>query len=259
MIDIKKFFTPTDEAVLEIMKRRTDLPLKNHVEDYLCGDIPEHFNGKDPILYFSRHVASPNFETIRYIELSNPYDKPIIIGQDTNDKFVSNNCLKKALGKLSVLKGSSHNGDEIIENFTILNFNENLGKKLCDVKICNGTSLIDFHTKLFRRVCGYEVELIDESVWIDRNHRGDLRAYYEKLLALLITHGIMFEFYEEDDEEEEEFIMNIFEPAFKKVEKIFGCKPLICEVLTPEMDAEREWLAYPDTIYPLINELLKTN
>lgn len=86
-VNLGAIFTPIDEAVAEIQRRRRDLPLVKKVQEYLSGDIPEHFTYSKPIFYLSRHIATPNYETLRFIELTQNYDLPRVIGIDPKDKF----------------------------------------------------------------------------------------------------------------------------------------------------------------------------
>lgn len=253
--NVQKFLTPAKEAVEQIMLRRKNENLVKKVEDFLLNDIPSHFKGDEPIFYLSRHLATPNFETLRFIELTEPFKLPITIGQDVQDKFVSNNSLKHALGKLTIQKGTSKNGDPIFENHTLVDFNKNTGKQIDEVTLTSGKKLTTFHDELFRHASPTKIEIIDESQWVTRQHRGDMLLYYKKMLALLVVHGIMFEFYEEDDLD---FVENILEPAFIEIEKIFEHKPLICELLTPQMEREKNWIAYPDSTEEIIKNELRS-
>lgn len=246
---LHQFHTPIEEAVYEIEKRRSDHHLMREVRRYLGDDIPAYFNQKQPILYLSRHVATPNFETLRFIEVTKPYGLPTLIGQDTDDIFVSNNVLKKALGKMSILKATTRNGDEIFENFTLVDFNRVQGKKIRHIKTNRGCYLSTFHNRLLGYVYPAGYQLISESAWISRNHRYNLVAHYKKMLALLITQGIMFEFYEDS---EFDFVENILAPTFFEVANHFGCKPLITDLVPDNKRNEKDWNAYPGVIYQFV-------
>ncbi len=247
--NLEKFFTPLEEAVVEIKRRREDKDLIKKVEDFFNADIPPHFNGSDPICYLARHVATPNFETLHFIELAKSTGLPIVIGQDIKDKFVTNNALKRALGKMPVQKGAARSGDEIIEHFTIIDFATAQGKQLKDIATKFDQNLVDFHTQLLKEVYPTGITLVDESEWVDRNHRGNILEHYKKMLALLIVHGVMFEFYEPEDYP---LLHSIIKPAFEEIEERFGVKPLVSNLITPEMQNERNWNGYPSVVYPFI-------
>jgi hypothetical protein len=251
--DVSKFFTPLPEAVAEIERRRKDPELRRKVEAYLHGDIPEHFTYSKPIFYLSRHIATPNYETLRFIELTEHYELPRVIGVDPFDKFTSNNVLKRSLGKMPVTKGVSRNGDEIIENFTVVDFLKYDGEMLRDVKTTFGEPLLDFHTNLFREIYPTKGMIINEAKWVDNHHRGALVPEYIDVLSLLITHGIMFEFYEPEDRE---FVQQVLEPTFNFVTSIYGVKPLIVNLVDAEIANTRNWNGYPSVIYQHIKQKL---
>lgn len=254
-LDTKRFFTPLDQAIKEIEKRRQNKDLVNTVNEFLNNDIPEHFLGDKPICYLSRHVATPNYESLRFIELARPYKLPLIIGQDRHGKFVSNNELKLPLGKMPVTKGISHNQDEIIENFTIIDFAKSLGKPMSQIYTKFGVNLVTYHNKLFREIYSNTVQIADESDWVDRNFREDIIKQYEHMLALMCVHGIMFESYPTT---EHDFVKEVLAPAFDKITAKFGIKPLIVEHIPDELEITRNWNAYPSVLYSFIKRDLET-
>lgn len=247
--ELNDFFTAEKEAIKELKRRREDKALLRKVYDFLNGDIPEHFSREKPIVYLARHIATPNYETLRFVELAKQHKLPIVIGMDKRDKFVSNSILKKPLGKMPILKGTARNGDEIIENFTIINFDSAQGKPLESIYTNSGEKLVDFHTRLLKQVYDKDVELIDESEWIDRNERGNLLEHYKRTLALLIAHGVMYEFYED---KEYSFVEKILKPAFEFCENYFGERPLICNLVDENIANQRDWNSYPSVIYPFV-------
>lgn len=246
--DVRRFITPANEAVEEITRRRNDAKLVKRVTEYLNDDIPEHFrNG--PILYLSRHVATPSYATLRFIELAKPYGLPLVIGQDINDLFVSNNALKRSMAKMAITKGVTRHSDEIIEHFTILDFSTGQGKPFKELKTTFGDDFVSYHTTLLHSVYPEGFDVFDESPWVDRHHRGDLLEHYKKLLTLLVTNGIMFEWYEPEDHQ---FVKEVLTPAFEFVNDYFGHKPLICDLIEPEIEDQRDWNSYPSVVYKLV-------
>jgi hypothetical protein len=63
---------------------------------------------------------------------------------------------------------------------------------------------------------------------VTRNGRGKALFYYEKLLSLLITGGVMMEGYYEQDRR---FVEDVVAPAFDRIAKRFGHIPLISDML----------------------------
>ncbi len=238
--------TSLNDAITEIERRRTDKNLMRAVESYLNGDVPEYFKRSRPTLYLARHIASPNFETLRFIELGKPHALPLVIGQDQNDKFVSHNAMKRALGKMPIVKCISSDHREQIENFTIVDFEKAQGMPLKDIDTIFKIPLIKFHNDLLAEIYPHAVELFDESEWIDRNSRGALLEHYQKFLALFVAHGVMFEFYEDEDSL---FVENILKPAFAFVEEKFGLRPLLVNLVEEDIAHVRNWNSYPSILY----------
>jgi len=247
---VKRFCTPETEALHLLKERQSKHTLKQQISRYLQGDFPIQFSYEMPVLYLCRHIASPTFETLRFIEQCKNHNLPLYIGEDTQGKFTSINLHKKSLGKLGIVKGINRLHDEIIEYFSIIDFRMFDGKKFCDIKTLTGESLIDYHHKLIQVIYPSTVNISDESDWIQRHCREDIVEQYKNLLALLITQGIMYEFYYPEDIN---FMENVIIPAFEFIENMFGHKPLIVQMMN-EHDTEREMVRYPSVLYPIINK-----
>lgn len=238
---------PLADAVEEVRRRSEDPEIKRRVAAYLAGDIPEYFK-EEPILYMARHVASPNFETLRFLHLVSSVGLPAYIGQDAKDTFVHQNQLKKALGKLPIHMGASMKYGELHERYrfeTIVDFNHADGKRFDTIRTQWGESLVEFHNELLRDLSRVPVRIVDDSEWIDRQHRGDLRAHYERFLALFVAHGILFEDYLLEDKEEAVFMKRVLRPAFRRIEKEIGLRPLIVRLTPTSIESEQFWISYP--------------
>lgn len=252
--DAHELLTPLNIAIQEIECRRKNKELVAKVEKYLDNDIPEYFKRSRPTLYLARHVASPNFETLRFIELAKPYALPMVVGQDTSDKFVANNSLKKSLGKMPIVRCISADHREQIEYFSVTNFENAQGKQLKDIKTVFEIPLVAFHNNLLSEVYPHAVELYDDAPWIDRNHRGNLLEHYKKFLALFIVHGVMFEYYPEEDSL---LVDTILKPAAEFVAKEFGVAPLITNLVDDSIVHIRDWTSYPSIFYSQIKNACK--
>ncbi|MCX6787244.1 MAG: hypothetical protein NTY93_01825 [Candidatus Kaiserbacteria bacterium] len=248
-------FTPF-EAVQELEKRRKDTKLQKKVEEYLKGDIPEYF--KDgPVLYLARHVATPNFETLRFKYLMESLGMKTVVSQDTKDLFVSQNQLKKALCKLSICRGVSQNGNKLNEQFqniSIVDFNKADGKRFDTITTLWGERLIDFHDRLFSKFMNGEVTNPDDAVWIDRHHRGNLLEHYKNLLALFVAHGIFFEDYVMEDKHEADFVSKILRPACRFIQQRFGVLPIIVPLVPKTFESNRFWISYPEKVLDIVRE-----
>lgn len=248
--------TSTCDAIDEIEERAKDEDLKRRVEEYLGGDIPAYFaNG--PILYMARHVATPNFETLRFLHLVEPLTLPAYIGQDPKDTFVHQNQLKKALGKLPVHLGSTMKHKTLNERYqyeTIVDFSKADGRQFSSIETDWGESLLGFHNDLLAHFSKVPVQVVDDSAWIDRNCRGDLRAHYARFLALFVAHGVLFEDYLIDDKEEETFVRDVLRPAYKQVERELGARPLIVRLTPTSIESHRFWMSYPRGVLDAVRE-----
>lgn len=250
-VSLDDYLYPFPDVVEELTRRQQDTELRRRIEEYLANDIPEYM--KDgPALYISRHLATPNFETLRFIHLANPYPYKVVIGEDLQDKFVGHNELKWALGKLPICEGVSIKDDgttnERYRHITIVDFNTANGKKLIDIRTTWGEPLASFHHKLFARISGASVRIEDDSAWVDRHNRGDLLEHYKQFLALFIIHGVLFEDYILEDKHEGAFVCDILDPAFKFVKERFGCQPLIARLNPTSVESCRYWVSYPSEV-----------
>lgn len=245
-----RFLTPYPVALEEIQKRCKDETLRKRVEGYLEGDIPEYMRAA-PVLYLARHVATPNFETLRFLHLLEPLELPIVISQDTKDTFTSSNTLKRFLGKMPVCTRITQKGGvahELYQYKTIVDFAKAQGKPFSDIETLWGEPLTEFHARLFKEVTTVPPLITDDAEWIDRNGRGDLLAHYKRFLALFIAHGVLFEDYLVEDKEEEYFVREILEPAFTFVEETFGVRPLITQLTPSSVESPAYWLSYPRNV-----------
>ena len=248
-------FTSLPEAVAEIKRRKTDPVITAKISKFLKGDIPAHFNGTKPVFYLSRHLGSPNFETLKVYDMTKEYDFPLVIGEDIKGFFVSSNPIKVPLAKLPILKGNDKNGEEIIEKLTVIDFNKNQGKRFCDIRTKWNQSMVDFHRELSANSDISHIEIVNESAWIDKHYRGTLYKQYVHVLTLMCAHGILMEAFFID---EIDFVKKIVKPAFMEVEKNIGVRPLIVEHINHKEELERMWDAYPESLSSIIKSKLSS-
>ena len=103
-----------------------------------------------PTIIF-RQVATPNYETRRFISLAKENDLHPVIFEYHDDKFTSNNEFKHSLGQLHIQKKNRKNSNFSVEKITIIDFNLHNGKKFKDIKTLWLEPLVDFHKKLEER------------------------------------------------------------------------------------------------------------
>lgn len=237
-------FTPLEEAVLELQRRRANKELGAQVVELLRRDIPKPFMNHPRAVTF-RQITTPNYETRRFFSLVDAMEglDPLFI-EYLDDKFVSCNEIKHALGKMFFYQGVGKKGGTKIVSETIINFNEANGKKLREVKTVWGESLVHFHHEFFCTRFRNEPDVFfDASDWFLRQG-SSAEGYYAPFLSLFLQHGILFEDFLLN-EEETEFTRNVFLPAFSSIHKITGYKPLIVNLAMTDIEGARFWKCYP--------------
>lgn len=238
-------FTPLADAVAEIQRRRANTHLRQQVEAFLGGDIPEYLRGPQPVLLLDRHVATPNLETLRFVELATPFGLPMVISQDSQDKFVAHNGMKRALGRLPLQTGRR------IDYRCIIDVNAAQGARLCDIHTLAGIPLVGFHNDWLRRALPTQVQVADDAELISRQQRGNLPERYKRFLALLVAHEVLLENYEAEDTP---LLRAVIEPAFVFAEQRFGVRPLIAN-LAAGVVPPPDWNAYPEHIHHQLDRL----
>lgn len=244
------------DAIEELKKRQENPELRRKIEAYLSEDIPEYFKG-GPILCLSRHIVTPNFETLRFIHLMRQFEMKVVVTQDSKGLFVPVNHIKKALCKLPICQRLTQKGDalhEHYENVTIVDFNAADGKPFSYIETVWGERLIDFHKRLFSELGVATVEIPDDANWIDRHHRENLLEHYKHLLSLFVVHGIFFENYDMKNPHERYFVQKILRPAFEFVEQRFGYRPLIVQAFPTTFESNRFWISYPVKVLEVVRK-----
>jgi hypothetical protein len=252
----KEIFYPLEEAVEELRRRSNNHNLRHTISEYFRNDIPKHFTDTDICLYLSRHIATPNYEALHFIEIAKQYDLPAIIGQDRLGKFVSINPLKKPLVKMPILSSMQRHEDEIYEHFTIAKINEIEGKIFNSIVTNFNEPLVEFHNNLLREIYPNTLKIADEHDWINSRPRHSLQLQYEYLFSLMTTYGVMFESF---PPEEHDFFLTIVYPAYQNVIRRFGIKPLLVELISDEQECNRDWNAYPSVVYSFVNDKMNVH
>lgn len=248
-LDIKKLYTPLSVAKEEIWRRWNDKKLKNKVEEFLNGDVPKFLQEK-PKAYLGRHIASPNFEFIRFLESAQTIGLEPVCPEYLQDKFSAANFEKYHLGKIFLHNGKGKKGGDKITTSRIIDFTDSEGKKLEHLKTCWGDSFCGFHHKLLDTICPSDNRIIfDISPWIIRNGKNP-ELFYSKFFALFICHGVLFENFLLN-KGENYFSNNVVIPNFKKIYKKFGIKPLIVPLVPIEKETDIYWWCYPEKVNKL--------
>jgi hypothetical protein len=247
--DIKELYTPLSVAKKEIWKRWNDKELRKKVEEFFGDDVPS-FLKKKPKAVIARYIASPNYDTKKFLEYSKEIELDPVIYEHVKDKFYAGNTDKYHLCKMFFYNGEGKKGGLKLDTFKVVDFNGQEGKKLKSIKTIWGESLIHFHHNIFKfENKNSKCEMYDVDGWYGRKGRIP-EKYYLYYLSLFICHGVLFENFL-TNEEEINFTKNVVWKDFKKVYKKFGVRPLIVPIEPLEDENNIYWWCYPQRLREL--------
>lgn len=250
-------YTPPEEAVAELKRRRKDQAVHNKILAWLGDDVPPPLI-RGPHAVAFRQLTTSNYEIRRFFSLIDAIEglDPLFF-EYLEDKFTSNNEWKHSLGRLFFFAGKGKKGGSRIDSLTVVDFNKANGKKLSEVVTLWGQSLVDFHHEFFKtRYRDADAAFFDASSWF-KHHGPTPLSYYRSFLMLFIEHGILFENFL-IDEKELDFTRDIFLPAFIAVMEETGKKPLIVNLEPTEIEGDRFWMCHPSEDKEFVLEKLST-
>ncbi len=251
--ELDSIYMSLDEAKEEIKKRWNNAALKSKIEEFLGQDIPEVVK-LSPRAVISRHVMSPNFELINFLESVKSIGIDPVGFEYLSDKFVTKNEDKYYLGKMVFYEGLGKKGGRKISSVKAVDFDFFDGKKISDVKIISGTSLVNFHHSIVSSILGSE-NRIDMSEYYARNG-GQASRYYRYILSIFICHGVLFEnfllsgFYSD-------LTKNILLPTYRSIVADFGVRPLIVRLVPAETEEDVYWRYYPEEYKTVVSAIMK--
>lgn len=249
-------YTPVEEAVEELEKRRQDKSLKEKVRSFLDNNIPEPLENEPKGVLF-RQVATPNYELRRFVSIIDAIGLKPLFWEYYQDKFVAKNEVKYYLGMLAFFLKRGKKGGLVCEYEKIIDFNSSNGKKLSEIKTVWDEDLIAFHHSLFNTTYrNFSSEaFFDASHWL-KDHGGTALDYYKNYLMLFITNGILFENVMLDSKEIS-FTREIFLPAFIDVLKKTGLKPIMVALEPTEIETDEFWMCHPHSTKEVVDNTLK--
>jgi hypothetical protein len=241
---LSSVYTPYSEAVRQVKERWADPELEKKIRTH--ASLPDLVQGfTTPHAILCRSLIVPNREVSYFLDMVEEPKLPHLF-LEYEDKFVGRNKDKHALGKVICEKGHDHRGRCFYKKTTIINFNTEEGKLLGQVTTRWGESLIAFKRRLLEFVHpGQEKHIADLTTWFN-SRRYATKYYYLDFLSIFLRHGILFENFLLGDPDEREFFYKKMLPSFKKLEELYGIKPLIVPLLPLEFEKNEGWLAYPE-------------
>jgi hypothetical protein len=191
-------------------------------------------------LVLSRHVATANFEALRFLELARACGRSPLILEWPHDWFAyAVNASKRQLAKLPIeVAGQASK----VRNVRVTRFTPDR-RRLCDLSCIDGTSLVNFHHGLLAAVAGPTI--LNRVVNATAFYEADLpRSHYERLFALMTCMGVLADSYPLHGPEER-FTEEVVAPAFEATVRRFGARPIVVRLLPAETECETFWEWYP--------------
>ncbi len=252
----KTVYFPLTEAVAELSKRGNNKELDSYIERTVPEKIPSVLRGKKSLVLF-RHVATTNYEIIRFLSLVNAFnDLDSFILEYTSDKFLDRNELKHALGRLRFHKGFNKLGEEVCEKKVVINFNKSNNTPISEVETFWGEKLVDFHHELFfRRFPNFKGNVCDVSDWV-RSVGDGAKTYYKHFLSLFLKDAILFENFLLEGKEKQ-FTQSVILPAIREITEESGFRPLIVALEPTDIEGDKFWLSHPYDEKNFVEEKLK--
>lgn len=239
-------YTPLQAALAESEKRAENKDLQEYLTKHLPHGIPEVLNSDHKNIVIFRHIASPNYETCRFLSIADGLDRThrAHIFQYTKDKFNDRNQGKYYLSKLRLHKGYDKNRAEIFEKIGLIDFVQNANVPIHEVKTKWGEGLVDLHHAMFdERFPMFSKSKHDVSDWLHK-YGQTAREYYKPFLLLFMRNGILFDNFL-TNEAERTFTEMMILPLINEIESESGYKPLIVSLDPSELEEELFWLSYP--------------
>lgn len=226
-------------------ERQTDTALQEYVASQFPEGLPKFFNN-GPVMVYFRNVATPNFETYRFMICADVLDKlrPLIF-EYTADKFVDINELKRGLGKMVFYKRLDKNLDPIILHKTIIDMSKWNGKRINEIMTLDDTSFVEYHRTLFYEQFPHmRGSVHDVSEWLTANGTLTAKKWYKKFLTLFLTRGALFENFMTSDKDLK-LTRDAVLPAIMEIERECGYKPLIVALEPTSIEGDAFWHSYP--------------
>lgn len=247
---------PLEDAVAELHVRQHDASLRARVEAYLEDDVPQYLRDA-PAVLLMRYIATPNFETLRFLDETARVGMRGIITEDAKDVFWPHNSLKRALIKMPIctrVTKKAGKRNELFEDISISNVTQAVKQPFGTIETFWNEPLMRFHHTLLKRLAHTPYEVHDDTSWVDRHSRGTPLDQYKKLLALFLVHGILAEDYVLDDKAEQSFVQEVLLPAHEHVHSLFGVTPLIVPLVPEGPESQKFWIGYPAGVRDIIKK-----
>ena len=250
--DDKDIHLSLDEAREELRIRWNDNNLRNKIETEIGSYFwPEFKNGPRGLIW--KPIITPDNSFDLFIKLAEYIGTKPLAFEFLGSMYLSINEEKRNLGQLRI----NYDDKNTMNLIDLHKWNK---KKMSDIIIKTGGSLVDFHHSLLKKI-DCSIEPIDKTGWTEKI--GKPSDWYYYFLLHFVAHGIWFENIEpyNEDGSEHPFIKDVTNPTIQKIKEKFGLNPLIVR-LYPLNQSEEEnfyWWSYPKNVNDWIVKYAKEN
>ena len=226
------FYTPVDEAreILDSRGESVRKSVEKWWEEYGI-DFPSFFNEVRPCAIMARNIPTFRYEDAVFVKMAESCNlNPCWTGY-SEDLMVNVSSVKTSLLQPVFATRMGRKGGVVLEKKKLACPKRCNGMKLSEI-VCNngGGKLQEFHFN-------HLLSLYPEAHTWDFSSKakelgGRSHRYYAHFLSLAVAHGVLFEDYHggESGGQLDSFTAGVFEPAFRKVEEIFGHSPVIVKM-----------------------------
>lgn len=235
-----RFYTKLTEARETLLARRE---LRERVEAWWHSEgwgLPPHYHlTHEPIAAFCRQMATARYEDVVFYQLAREAGLLPLWLEYLGDVASEKNTYKRSLLVRHICSGRGKHGGIKLDRQVLACIRGNHSKRLDTIQVSsietNGrrtdaadTDLATYHHTLQDMILPWSKRL-DITNWLKSVGLGRAVDYYAASMSLFVAHGVLFEDYHggESGTVLDNFTAQIFEPAFAKVEKLFGARPII--------------------------------
>jgi len=249
-------YTPQEKVMAELHRRRALITDDSQLLEVIKPTPSIQRLIDRPHLVFFRQIATPLHETLRVIEIAKELGLELCFLEYHDDKMVgAQNFFKHALGKLPVHQFVDKKGDDIIQNRTVIDFNQSNGHPIREIKTIRGEPLIHFHHTLLAELSDVDISsvAVDASDWFVQFEAGAAQ-YYEAFFSLFVTHSVLAEVFLDGDSDKGYFTKKIVAPSFDRVSNRNGFHPLILNYQPASEQSRLYWDCYPNVTDDLLSQ-----
>ena len=241
-------YTPLADAVAELARRRADTGLREKAERFQ-SEVPPTFMPDVPFGAIGRFIATPSHEYARFIALAASVGLRPLYLEHTDDFFFTQNR-----DKYRLYRPAFDFSPRQPRSFPLFKFAGSEMRRLSSLKTRGGLSLVEYHHQLIERAFPDNAcTLVNFSSWLALAPRGE--PFYLRYLAPYVAHGILFESFIESNLAEMRFFRERVVPSVRKIEEIFGVRPLIVRLLPAETEGDDYWTWLPGSLFEFAREL----